>query len=431
MVPDQAERSRHSPPPRYQSWLTAALLSLLVIEPSFEENPFGLLSLIMLTNCIVLAGLYAVSWNKRRVAVGLLLALPSVITTWSFFFRQSFAIDMAQSLSLILFYVYTFITILQRLFRSKRVGIEELFGALNVYILIGLSWGLLYSVLEGFLPGAFAFGDLPSTPSTFIYYSFSTLGTLGIGDVHPVRPIARSLSIVEMLVGLFFVTVSFGKLVAIFRFEMASDHRRHIEKPRFERALTFLTQLPKWWLIGAVTGADLMTSLANGALQMPLFLDTWATSAGTILGGVWVGVLGGAAYNLIMAGFVWGHETWVWMLSSVLVAVITHHFCSRRWLDLSQPISLVGCGLAVALANTLLGIIIINLTGLPRNESTLAIHTKIFELTGNALAADFVQLASIESMDKIISLVIALIVVFAITELRGAQPRPDHSERPN
>ncbi len=405
-------------PRRYQGWLTSALITLLLFHPVLENSSVGTLILVLLGNIVVLTALYAVSWNNRRLAVGLLLALPNVIIAWSFFFHQNFAINIAQIGSEILFFTYTLVTILQRIFKANQVSLDELFGALNVFILIGVTWGLLYSLVEAFSPGAFLLGDLPRNSSTLIYFSFSTLGTLGLGDVRPVLPFARALTVLEMLVGLFFMAVSFGKLVAIFRLETVFHQKVISEKQPFERSIRLLSKLPRWSLIFIVAAANLLTSVTSEKLQMPLFLDTWATSVGTIIGGLGIGLLGGVIYNLLMAAFFWGHNTWVWAFNTMLVAVMTRFFWNRNLIHINRPFALMSCGLAIAGASSVLGIVIVNLAGLPRNTSTLELHNIVLAKTENMFLADVVQQLLMESMDKVVSLAIAMLVVFAINEAR-------------
>jgi Ion channel len=76
-----------------------------------------------------------------------------------------------------------------------------------VYLLL-LAWqpSALY-----FDPGRFAapqiIGDRLYTRSVgdILYYSFVTLGTVGYGDVTPSSPLARSLSLIEAVIGIMYV----------------------------------------------------------------------------------------------------------------------------------------------------------------------------------------------------------------------------------
>ncbi len=417
------ERPEHraptiAPRSRRQGGLTAALILLLLVHPLLEGSRTGSLVFVMVSNLIVLAGLYAVSWNNRRLAVGLLFAIPSVVTSWSFFFQRSFAIGVTEIVWILLFFVYTLVTIMQRILRSQHIGTDELFGGLNVYILIGVSWGLLYFLVEACMPGSFSLGELPRGTATFIYFSFSTLGTLGLGDVRPVLPLARSLTVIEMLIGLFFIAVLFARLVAVFRVEGGASESKVGSRVPFEQTVRMVARLPRWSLVMWIAVANLATSIADDRLQMPLFLDTWATSAGVFCCGFWVGAAGGILYNLVMAAVWWGTESWVWAFSSLLVAALSAVFWRQRWIDITRPISLIGCGLCLGFASAALGMVTLRLSGLPRNTSTLEIHTMMLSVSDSVFLADIVQQIVTESMDKVVSLTIAALVMFAVTELR-------------
>ena len=77
--------------------------------------------------------------------------------------------------------------------QAPEVRSEQMHAALGAYLLIGLFFGLAYSVLEKVAPGSFALagqplaGDLREAGA--IYFSFVTLATLGYGDIVPLsRP---------------------------------------------------------------------------------------------------------------------------------------------------------------------------------------------------------------------------------------------------
>jgi voltage-gated potassium channel Kch len=47
------------------------------------------------------------------------------------------------------------------------------------------------------------------------YFSFTTLATLGLGDVLPISPLARSLVVLEALVGQLFPVILIARLVTL------------------------------------------------------------------------------------------------------------------------------------------------------------------------------------------------------------------------
>jgi voltage-gated potassium channel Kch len=48
-----------------------------------------------------------------------------------------------------------------------------------------------------------------------IYFSFATLTTVGYGDITPVHPIARSLAMLEALIGQLFPVILIARLVSM------------------------------------------------------------------------------------------------------------------------------------------------------------------------------------------------------------------------
>jgi len=102
--------------------------------------------------------------------------------------------------------VMTIAAIARRLVTYGRVTIQLLMGLLVIYLLIGMSFGLIYQ-----------FTDVIASPalspdgqgiSSAIYFSFITLATVGYGDVTPGTDLVRALAIAESLIGqLYLVSV--------------------------------------------------------------------------------------------------------------------------------------------------------------------------------------------------------------------------------
>ena len=49
-----------------------------------------------------------------------------------------------------------------------------------------------------------------------LYFSFTTLSTVGFGDIVPVSGAARMLAIVEAVFGMFYVTLLIARLVSLY-----------------------------------------------------------------------------------------------------------------------------------------------------------------------------------------------------------------------
>jgi len=106
----------------------------------------------------------------------------------------------------ILLTILTITAVGRRLTTYTRVTIQLVMGLLVIYVLVGVTFGLVYELIEFLNPAAFTQGAQGISGS--VYFSFVTLATLGYGDVTPGIDIMRSLAVAEAVVGqLYLVSV--------------------------------------------------------------------------------------------------------------------------------------------------------------------------------------------------------------------------------
>jgi hypothetical protein len=90
-------------------------------------------------------------------------------------------------------------------------------AAICVYLQIGLIFArLLYFVDQATHQPAVMSGDVGvQRMPELIYFSFTTLTTTGFGDMHPAVPLARSLCVLEAVLGQMYIVVLIGRLVGL------------------------------------------------------------------------------------------------------------------------------------------------------------------------------------------------------------------------
>ena len=176
-------------------------------------------------------------------------------------------------------------------------------------------------------------------------------------------------------------------------------------------------------LVARIALADWATARLTGALHLPFFFDSWATSGGVLVGGLGAGVAGGILYNLIMAATTWGSGAWVWAASSVLVAWSTWIFHRANWVDIERPFHLMGAGALTGLANALLATAIRHFArGVPDDANTRAFREVLHALLGDVPAKLLTQEIVIECADKVICLITAASLVVLLFERSGRPP---------
>jgi len=112
------------------------------------------------------------------------------------------------------------VAILRRILGQSRVEVESLFGAVDIYIVIGLLFGALYVGMAQFQAEhhlqPFLAQPGRHTSSDYFYLSFETLTTVGFGDLTPLTNGARSVVVLEAIVGQIFLVTLVARLVSLF-----------------------------------------------------------------------------------------------------------------------------------------------------------------------------------------------------------------------
>lgn len=117
----------------------------------------------------------------------------------------------------LILYSYCAGQILSILLKAKDVTHHLIVWTVNLYIILGIFWAHLYTVLDWIQPEAFSLNvQQKDSASHFVYFSFVTLASLGYGDITPKTQFAQRLAIVEVIMGQFYVAIVVGYLVSVF-----------------------------------------------------------------------------------------------------------------------------------------------------------------------------------------------------------------------
>jgi hypothetical protein len=106
--------------------------------------------------------------------------------------------------------------------RQRSISADAVMGGLCVYVLIGIFWTIVFIDLELLHPGSFDFGvhgkdlNMAATYQFLMYFSYVTLLTIGYGDVVPMSSMAQTLTIIEGLIGQFYLIFFMATLVGLY-----------------------------------------------------------------------------------------------------------------------------------------------------------------------------------------------------------------------
>jgi hypothetical protein len=179
---------------------------------------------------IFLLAILAVTWHSHIATIAVLIAIalspvgtfvwredPTPLTEWLSAGGRFLAIAAVT------------LVIARVVFGPGRVTFHRVQGAVVLYLNFGLLFFTIYRLLDDLLPNAFS--GLPPAGKEFgsgaalLYFSFSTLTTLGYGDILPVHPLARNIANLEAIIGQLYPATLLARLVSL---EIA--HRRELRR---------------------------------------------------------------------------------------------------------------------------------------------------------------------------------------------------------
>ena len=199
---------------RYLHLLVAILVMLVAYPYAGGGGALGVAAVL-----IPVASVSAVaSWRRPRM-----IPLALGIVTLAGIVQRAAGIAVlplpAVALCALLLFAYTTIYVLARVLRSEQVTGDTLCGAIAVYLMIGLTWSLVYVLQEWIAPGSFRVttaGMSAVDGKDLLYFSYVTLATLGYGDVVAVRDGPRSLAVLEAISGTIYIAILVARLMGLY-----------------------------------------------------------------------------------------------------------------------------------------------------------------------------------------------------------------------
>jgi len=201
-------------------WLLAALLGLILAAPSLPDSAGGEWEVGILGMVIFFAASY-VSHGLRRIWTITFLAVLLVVSIGMNIFLgdSTFSRLLLFSVMMIIL-VQTAVNVLTFVLDAGQIGAEHIYGAICAYVLIAMAFATLDFLLETITPGSFsgvrAHAITDRAWWQFFYFSFTTLSTVGYGDIVPVTMRARSFVIIEQLVAVFYVAILIARLTGMY-----------------------------------------------------------------------------------------------------------------------------------------------------------------------------------------------------------------------
>ena len=215
--------------PRRHLILLISLLVIFIVSPFVVPYYYGPTVLNIIAAVVLLSATYAVSRRRSFFIFALSASIFSIVMTFWLAAAPSSGLVIISHGSLMVVIVFFAVAILSYVLGSSKVTWDKIYGAICAYLLFGYAWTFAYSVIEELQPGSFVSSgapvahDLVDRVMQLRYFSFVTLATIGYGDIVPHTPAARTMALLEAILGQFYLVALVGRLVGLHIVHGGSD----------------------------------------------------------------------------------------------------------------------------------------------------------------------------------------------------------------
>jgi len=200
--------------------LLVNLVLLYIIYPFLVYLPLGDLLVFFFFSLSLIIAVYqiarsklALRFNSGLFVIALLLrAFGTIIPIYSDF---NLWFDLSSTLIFIAFISLCVYSILRELIPTEQVTSDIIKGGICVYFLLGFFWAAAYNIVQIFDPDSFSSAAQTVNQADLLHFSFTTLATVGYGDIVPTSKIARVLANLEGMTGVLYPAVFIARLVSL------------------------------------------------------------------------------------------------------------------------------------------------------------------------------------------------------------------------
>ena len=183
---------------------------LIFMIPLFPDTIHTYLNSILFSIIFFLA-IFCLD-KKRKIMIW--IASIAFISQWV---GEIFTMDILHYISFITnvcFFIIIVVRLIIQVAASKKANADVILESINAYLLMGLMFTTLVTILHLYNPMAFGFQEgIKGNFQEKIYYTYVTMSTLGYGDISPLIPLAKSLSILISVSGQMYIAIIIALLV--------------------------------------------------------------------------------------------------------------------------------------------------------------------------------------------------------------------------
>lgn len=206
----------------YYNYLVVLFALLFAFRPYDSGFAYIACWKILFTGTFI-AAIFNCKHHRYVKTLAIILAVPTLIFTWVELFVQTgpiFATFIALTIG---FMIVATTSIIYDVILRAQVTMETLRGVVCAYFMVAFVFAYIYYLIEYVTPGSFhliirdnSFVTYSRDLSQLTYFSFITLLTIGFGDITPVQDVSQTFTVLEGLIGQFYIAILVARIVAVY-----------------------------------------------------------------------------------------------------------------------------------------------------------------------------------------------------------------------
>jgi hypothetical protein len=198
--------------------LLAAQLAGVLLYPFMEGSDTGRALFSVFGIAILGLVVLAVRSTPALTWVGILLGIPATILLLVQVVTGDDALLPYSSAFEAVLYLYAAGALIAYMLADHVITRDELYAVGATFTLVAWAFAYAYTVCQAIEPHSFTAAVDPRGDRSWVellFLSFTTLSSTGLSDVVPVKPFARSLSMLEQIAGIAYVAMVVSRLVGL------------------------------------------------------------------------------------------------------------------------------------------------------------------------------------------------------------------------
>ena len=188
-----------------------SIILLLIAYPFADQAAQGETVLRPAFTLVIFSGIHAMQRNRGILVLAMIIGIPAILARWIVSDIASISSELYTLLFSMLFFSLLCLFLLSAVLGTDRITRDTIFGAIGIYLTLGITWALSYQFVDTLIPGAL---QNVHSETAYLYFSFVTLTTLGYGDITPLIPVTESMAMFEAVIGQLYIAVLIARLVS-------------------------------------------------------------------------------------------------------------------------------------------------------------------------------------------------------------------------